>query len=175
MFCNEGNNTAPATSPSSCGALCWCRKNPLNCEAAFQWTLVYGRKKGWILGKNPCLQGPVIPVSCCRFLYYIASERWSSHWNAHLWLLPQNSTWKSGREIKARVLDGRRGTAQSHKAAVQQALFFFLPLYESKLVIPPEPACNPVPEGESCSSFPTALDWIDAVAGFVFPFHPMVL
>lgn len=48
----------------------------------------------------------------------------------------------------------------SHKPGVQWALFFFLPLHESKFVLPPEPACNPVP---------------DAVPGFVFPSHPMIL
>lgn len=73
------------------------------------------------------------------------------------------------------------GTAQSHRPGVQQALFFFLPFYESRLwyLMNPVPRgwellLHPLPwaESEHCCVLTTR---VDCVPGFVFPFHPMVL
>lgn len=105
--------------------------------------------------------------------------------DAHLSLLPQNSTWEAGREIEPGVLEGRRRNStvtQTWSTASPLLLPAFL---WEQIVIPHEPACNPVPRGWELLLHP--LPWaesehccvlttrVDSVPGFVFPFHPMVL
>lgn len=154
------------------------------------------QKKRMDFRKNiPVFRVLLFPVWSCTCLYYIASRRdevcrvlcMKMHiCDAHLSLLPWSSTWKAGREIKAGVLEGRRRNSTVTQAWSTASPLLLLPLHQSRVVIPQEPACNPVTSGwellllhplhwsewEHCCVLTTH---VDAVPGFVFPFHPMVL